>query len=84
MIWLRKDEIEVLQSLGKPKALHFVLVFWFRMTHIVDRRVAKLSPGGLIDVLKHAPRGVLESLISSNPVHDEQGLESFRSRPVVC
>jgi hypothetical protein len=84
MIWLRKDKVEVFQSLGKPKALHFVLMFWFRMTHIVDRRMAKLSPGCLINVLKHAPRGVLKSLISSNPVHDEQGLESFRSGPVVC
>lgn len=50
MIWLRKDKIEVFQSLGKPKALHSVLVFWFRMTHIVDRRVTKLSPGGLVNV----------------------------------
>lgn len=71
MIWLRKDEIEVLQSFGKPKTLHFVLMFRFQMTHIVNRRMTKFSSGRLVDILEHAPRGVLKSLISSNPVHDE-------------
>lgn len=84
VIWLRKDEIEVLQGLGKPKAFHFVLMFRFYVTHIVDRRMAKFSSSCLINVLKHAPCRVLESFISSDPIHDKQGLKSFGSRRGVC
>jgi hypothetical protein len=79
MIWLREDEIEILQSLSQPKALHLIILFRFALAHIIDRRMTKIRPSRLVNVLEHAPRSIQKSLVSSNPIHDENRLECLRS-----
>lgn len=79
MIRLRKDQVEILQRLSKPEALHFIAQLRFTVPHVLDGRMAIFRACRFINVLEHAPGCVLEGLVACDSVHDENGFEGFGS-----
>ena len=79
VVWLGENQVQILESLGQPETLHLVLLSRHGLTYIEDLGVAVLGARGLVDALEHAPCNVLQGLVSSNAVHDEDGLEGLRS-----
>lgn len=63
-IGLRKGEIEILERLRGPEALHLVFLHGLIIPHVVDGGMAEVGASDRVDVLEHAPCGVLVELVS--------------------
>lgn len=68
---LRKEKIEILESFCQPEALHLIGSGRVQVADIVDASVCMFRPRHRFDILKHPPPGILQRLVSSNPVQDE-------------
>jgi len=80
MIWFGKDQIEIFQSLREPETLHLIFKLGLFIADVFDSRMAEFRACRSINILKHAPRRILKTLVSGNAVHDKDRLESLRSR----
>jgi hypothetical protein len=65
---LRKDQIEVLQRLRRPEALHAVEQLRCLRSDIYYARVRNIRPRRCIDGGEHLPSAVLQCLVASNTV----------------
>lgn len=76
---LRKNKVEILQCLREPETLHVIRLIGVDLSDVSDDRVSVFGAGDFLDVLEHAPGGVLEGLVACYAVHDEDGFDGLGS-----
>ena len=78
-IRLAEYQIEILQRLCGPEALHAVRLQRLRDSAIRERGVRDVSLGVLDDVLEHFPGAVLKRLLACDAVENEDGFNGLRA-----
>jgi hypothetical protein len=78
-IWLAKDQVEILERLGQPEALHAVCLTWLDLGHVVDGRICNVGFGGVLNAFEHLPSDILICLVTCDAVEDEDGFNGLRS-----
>ena len=68
---LAENQIEILQRLRRPVALHAIHSLWLLFRDIVERRIRYVRLGRILDSAKHPPRPVLQRLITCDAVKNE-------------
>ena len=86
-IRLRKQQIEILQRLYQPEALHLVLQLdrlssLSAHSHIFDRSVGNVRLGVLANSEEHLPSPFQPYPVPCRTPEDEDGLNGFRAKEV--
>lgn len=76
-VLLCKQEIEVLQRLSEPEALHGVVELRDGFCHIVDGRVTVLGCRCAVHGFEHAPPGFAPVRVACDAVHVPHRLDCF-------
>jgi len=58
-VMVTENKVEVFERFGQPKALHTVILFWWRIHNIPKGCVAKLCPRMSLNCLEHVPCHIL-------------------------
>ena len=74
-IWLRVQQVEILERLGHPETLHPVDLGRVLPRHVVDARKRNLRPRLGDNGLEHRPRLLPQPLIARDAVQDEDRLD---------
>jgi hypothetical protein len=81
-IRLTEHQIEILQRLRRPEALHAIILLRRDLRHVNERRVSELRSGAAFDGFEHCPGAVEEALVAGDAVEEEEGLDGFGTEVV--